>query len=364
MPQTIPATRRHRPDRRRHHERDTWHDAQGTRPVAQHRHARNAGRLCAGKLAGVEQRRHRPCRELRAELYAAASRWQRRHLPGAGGQHRVRPVAPALVVSRQEGGDRRSARLHPPVPAHELRLGQGECRIPARALQGDVGAPLLSRHGVQRGPQADRRLGTADHRRARCEPADRGDAHRHRGRRRLRFADASAGGAARRLRPASRCTTNSALSGWSARRTAVGAWRSRMSSSAKPTRSPRNSSSSAPAAARCHCCRSRASPKGTATAAFRSAASGCAATSPAVSDRHHAKVYGKAAEGSPPMSVPHLDTRIIGGNKSLLFGPYAGFSTQVPQARLAHRSVPLDRTWQHSAACWPSRATMSRCPST
>jgi malate dehydrogenase (quinone) len=48
----------------------------------------------------------------------------------------------------------------------------------------------------------------------------------------------------------------------------------------------------------------------------------------AVSDRHHTKVYGKAAEGSPPMSVPHLDTRIIGGRKSLLFGPYAGFSTR------------------------------------
>lgn len=48
----------------------------------------------------------------------------------------------------------------------------------------------------------------------------------------------------------------------------------------------------------------------------------------AVSARHHAKVYGKAASGSPPMSVPHLDTRIIGGKQSLLFGPYAGFSTR------------------------------------
>lgn len=47
-----------------------------------------------------------------------------------------------------------------------------------------------------------------------------------------------------------------------------------------------------------------------------------------VSTRHHAKVYGKAAHGSPPMSVPHLDTRIIAGKKSLLFGPYAGFSTR------------------------------------
>jgi malate dehydrogenase (quinone) len=48
----------------------------------------------------------------------------------------------------------------------------------------------------------------------------------------------------------------------------------------------------------------------------------------AVSERHHAKVYGKAAVGSPPMSVPHLDTRIIEGKKSLLFGPYAGFSSK------------------------------------
>lgn len=44
--------------------------------------------------------------------------------------------------------------------------------------------------------------------------------------------------------------------------------------------------------------------------------------------RHAAKVYGKAAVGSPPMSVPHLDTRIINGKKALLFGPYAGFSTR------------------------------------
>ncbi|WP_113651952.1 malate:quinone oxidoreductase [Pedobacter namyangjuensis] len=44
--------------------------------------------------------------------------------------------------------------------------------------------------------------------------------------------------------------------------------------------------------------------------------------------QHHAKVYGKAAVGAPPMSVPHLDTRIINGRQALLFGPYAGFSTK------------------------------------
>ncbi len=45
-----------------------------------------------------------------------------------------------------------------------------------------------------------------------------------------------------------------------------------------------------------------------------------------VIEKHAAKVYGKAAVGAPPMSVPHLDTRVIDGKKSLLFGPYAGFS--------------------------------------
>jgi malate dehydrogenase (quinone) len=49
---------------------------------------------------------------------------------------------------------------------------------------------------------------------------------------------------------------------------------------------------------------------------------------PEINKRHHAKVYGKASVGSPPMSVPHLDTRVIGGKHSLLFGPYAGFSTK------------------------------------
>ena len=42
--------------------------------------------------------------------------------------------------------------------------------------------------------------------------------------------------------------------------------------------------------------------------------------------QHHAKVYGMAPEGSPPMTVPHMDLRTINGKKTLLFGPYAGFT--------------------------------------
>ncbi|QLK86723.1 malate dehydrogenase (quinone) [Staphylococcus sp. 17KM0847] len=47
---------------------------------------------------------------------------------------------------------------------------------------------------------------------------------------------------------------------------------------------------------------------------------------PDVIAKHHAKVYGKAKVGAPPMSVPHLDTRYIDGERTLLFGPFAGFS--------------------------------------
>ena len=42
--------------------------------------------------------------------------------------------------------------------------------------------------------------------------------------------------------------------------------------------------------------------------------------------KHSAKVYSQAAVGAPPMSVPHLDTRVVDGEKTLLFGPYAGLN--------------------------------------
>lgn len=53
---------------------------------------------------------------------------------------------------------------------------------------------------------------------------------------------------------------------------------------------------------------------------------------PEVVEQHNAKVYGKAPLGAPPMSVPHLDTRIISGEKALLFGPFAGFTTKFLKA--------------------------------
>ena len=75
-------------------------------------------------------------------------------------------------------------------------------------------------------------------------------------------------------------------------------------------------------------------------------------TNKEVIKRHDAKVYGKAAVGAPPMSVPHLDTRFIEGERALLFGPYAGFSTRflkngslldLPGSINTHNILPMIR---------------------
>lgn len=50
---------------------------------------------------------------------------------------------------------------------------------------------------------------------------------------------------------------------------------------------------------------------------------------PDVVARHAVKVYGRAAVGAPPMSVPHLDLRVVDGHTALMFGPYASFSTRL-----------------------------------
>ncbi|MBK5396131.1 malate dehydrogenase (quinone) [Pseudomonas sp. TH39(2020)] len=49
---------------------------------------------------------------------------------------------------------------------------------------------------------------------------------------------------------------------------------------------------------------------------------------PAITERHLAKAYGQASVGAPPMSVPHLDTRVLDGKRLILFGPFATFSTK------------------------------------
>jgi len=43
-------------------------------------------------------------------------------------------------------------------------------------------------------------------------------------------------------------------------------------------------------------------------------------------------VYGLPPLGAPPMSMPHLDTRVINGKDWLLFGPFAGWSPKFLKA--------------------------------
>jgi len=49
---------------------------------------------------------------------------------------------------------------------------------------------------------------------------------------------------------------------------------------------------------------------------------------PEITSRHLEKVYGQASVGAPPMSVPHIDARVIDGKRVVLFGPFATFSTK------------------------------------
>jgi malate dehydrogenase (quinone) len=47
---------------------------------------------------------------------------------------------------------------------------------------------------------------------------------------------------------------------------------------------------------------------------------------PEIVAKHQAKVYGQALDAAPTMAVPHLDTRILDGKKTLLFGPFAAWT--------------------------------------
>lgn len=67
---------------------------------------------------------------------------------------------------------------------------------------------------------------------------------------------------------------------------------------------------------------------------------------PEIIKKHHAKVYGKAKIGAPPMSVPHLDSRMIDGKPSLLFGPFAGFSTKFLKNG-SYWDLPLSIEWSN-----------------
>lgn len=56
--------------------------------------------------------------------------------------------------------------------------------------------------------------------------------------------------------------------------------------------------------------------------------------------RHTAKVYGQALGAAPTMAVPHLDTRLIGGKRYLLFGPFAAWTGKFLHNGGSHWDLP------------------------
>lgn len=73
---------------------------------------------------------------------------------------------------------------------------------------------------------------------------------------------------------------------------------------------------------------------------------------PTITAQHNAKVYGQASVGAPPMSVPHLDTRYVDGERALMFGPYGGFRPNflkqgslldLPKSVRVHNLYPMTR---------------------
>lgn len=96
-------------------------------------------------------------------------------------------------------------------------------------------------------------------------------------------------------------------------------------------------------------------PEGDAYAGFPVGGSFLVTENQAIVEQHLAKVYGKASVGSPPMSVPHLDTRYLDGKRVLLFGPFATFSTKfLKNGSLwdLPASVTLDNIWPMLNVAW------------
>ena len=136
----------------------------------------------------MEQRRHRPLRAVRAQLHSGEAGRHDRHRERGQGQRAVPDLPPVLELPCRQGSSSRSAGLHQPRAAHELRVGREERRVPAQAPRGAQGPPPVRRHGVQRGPRGHPLLGADNDHRPPQAAKDRGDAHRCRHRRRLRGA--------------------------------------------------------------------------------------------------------------------------------------------------------------------------------
>lgn len=62
---------------------------------------------------------------------------------------------------------------------------------------------------------------------------------------------------------------------------------------------------------------------------------------PEIVEKHQAKVYGQPLAAAPTMAVPHLDTRILDGRKTLLFGPFAAWTTKFLHQQGRYTDLPF-----------------------
>ncbi len=62
---------------------------------------------------------------------------------------------------------------------------------------------------------------------------------------------------------------------------------------------------------------------------------------PEIVKKHEAKVYGQPLDAAPTMAVPHLDTRILDGKKTLLFGPFAAWTTKFLHKKGSPTDLPF-----------------------
>jgi len=62
---------------------------------------------------------------------------------------------------------------------------------------------------------------------------------------------------------------------------------------------------------------------------------------PEIVNQHQAKVYGQPLEAAPTMAAPHLDSRILDGKKTLLFGPFAAWTTKFLEKTGSFTDLPF-----------------------
>jgi hypothetical protein len=270
-------------------------------PVAAHRHLRAARSRRGRELGRVEQRRHRPRRLLRAELHAGRRRRHRRLRQGDQDRRPVRHQPGAVAGAGRGRRPARSAVVHPPGAAPVVRRGRRRRGVPARAgaAARDLAAVPDLEYSEDRAQLAEWMPLVMDGR-----AADRPVAAT----RMARGTDVNFGALTRSL-----FTWLDAAPGFALRlehevvdlrqgRRRLGRRRARPGHRRRAHRAPRGSCSSAPAATRCRCSSRSGIPEARGYGAFPVSGQWLRCTDRDVIARHHAKVYGQAEVGAPPMS--------------------------------------------------------------